>query len=373
VKVVILTDIPSPYQVELFNALAGRARWCVTVIYSRRFASGRSWESLPILHRHFFLTETRDSDLAESILDCDLAVFGGYRPAKINTLMKLRRRSGQPWAFWGERPGFRFPGWVGRQYRSWALREVRSSSAPVWGIGEWAVEGYRSELGGGRRFFNVPYVSNLTSFRAIERRFERSTPCRFLFSGSLIPRKGVDLLVDCFGRLLAEDIDAQLHLLGTGRLSATLKRKYESFCDRVYVHGFKQWHELASVYAQGDILCAPSRYDGWGLVVVEGLAAGMPVISTDRTGAARELIDPQNGWIVPAGMEDALYRAMKSAATLGPERLKTMSEHARQTAMGQDVEAGVERFAHAAELTIRHWPDEIRAVERPMRAFELEG
>jgi glycosyltransferase involved in cell wall biosynthesis len=288
--------------------------------------------------------------------DCDLVVFSGYRPARVGRLIKLRDRTGKPWAFWGERPGFRFSGRLGRLYRAWALRRIRSSRVPIWGIGEWAIDGYRAELGAAHPFYNVPYFSNLSPYFAIER--SAAAPanlCRFLFSGSLVPRKGVDLLVSAFARLLSDGIEAELHLVGGGPLESALKEQSASFPDRVHMHGFKQWNELAGVYGQADVLCAPSRYDGWGLVVVEGLAAAMPVISTDRTGAARELVEPRNGWLIPAGDEGALFSAMKAAATLDPAQRRAMSISARDAARKQDINAGVQRFAQAAEATIREW------------------
>jgi glycosyltransferase involved in cell wall biosynthesis len=341
--------------VELFNELASLPDWTVTIIYIRRSARRRSWDSQPITHEHLFLPEVSNANLARVIVDCELAVFCGYRPSTAARLMTLRNRSQKAWAFWGERPGFHFPGWLGRQYRAWALRDLRSSRAAVWGIGEWAVEGYRQELGTTRPFFNVPYFSRLGRFLQIERRFDVDQPCRFLFSGSFIHRKGIDLLVSAFSRLIADGIDAELHLLGAGPLQKELQPKYAAFQNKVQIHGFKQWHELCTAYAQADVLCVPSRYDGWGLVVPEGLAAGMPVISTDCTGAARELINCKNGWIVPAGNRDALYDALKSAATLGAERRRMMSEHARNAAMTQDIEAGVQRFSSAATKTLEHW------------------
>ena len=158
----------------------------------------------------------------------------------------------------GGTTGFRFPGWIGRQYRAWALREVRSSGVPVWGIGEWAIDGYRSELGKGHCFYNVPYFSKLTHSLKLRGSLSREQRCRFLFSGSFIRRKGIDLLFSAFGRLIADGIDAELHLLGFGPLESTLKARYSHFLDRIRLHGFKQWNELASVYAQADVLCAPS-------------------------------------------------------------------------------------------------------------------
>src|SRR5437762_9821784 len=153
--------MPSPYQVELFDELASLPDWTVTIIYIRRSGKERSWDNQPISHEHLFLAEVSDALLARIIIDCDLAVFCGYRPSRVARLMKLRNQSRKAWAFWGERPGFHFPGWLGRQYRTWALRDLRSSRAAVWGIGEWAVEEYRRELGTMRPFFNVPYFSRL--------------------------------------------------------------------------------------------------------------------------------------------------------------------------------------------------------------------
>jgi len=355
VRVVVVTDIPSPYQVELFDAIANLKGWNLKVIYVRRSATERMWETIPISHNHCFLVDTVSSEVSSEITACDLAVFSGYRPAELGRLIILRNRSQKAWAFWGERPGYRFRGWLGYRYRAWALRELRSSRAPVWGIGEWAVDGYRSELGEERCFFNVPYFSNLGPFFAIERRFERDN-CRFLFSGSFIRRKGVDLVVAAYCQLIKEGFNIELHLLGSGPLENTLKRRlWSSFPCKVRLHGFKQWRDLAPVYADADVLCVPSRYDGWGLVVAEGLAAGMPVISTDSTGAARELIEPRNGWIVPGGNEAALLSAMRSAATLGIDRRKMMSQYARQMARRQDIGPGVKRFAQAAEMTIEAW------------------
>jgi glycosyltransferase involved in cell wall biosynthesis len=360
VRVIVLTSIPSPYQVELFDAIAANLKsWDLTVIYVRRSAIERMWEASPISHKHCFLFETDPSEVRSRIVGCDLVVFSGYRPAEVGRLIALRNRLRKAWAFWGERPGYRFPGWFGRQYRLWALHALRTSRAPVWGIGEWALDGYRSELGEGRHFCNVPYFSNLGPFFAIERRFECKKTCRFLFSGSFIHRKGVDLVVSAFGQLVREGLDIELHLLGAGPLENALKAKFSSFSRKIRLHGFKQWRDLASVYAKADVLCVPSRYDGWGLVVAEGLAAGMPVISTDCTGAARELIEPRNGWIIPSGNEATLLSAMKSAATLEIDRLKAMSQYARQVARRQDIESGVKRFAQAAGITVEAWKDEM--------------
>ena len=80
--------------------------------------------------------------------------------------------------------------------------------------------------------------------------------------------------------------------------------------ERVEFTGFKDWDELPELYASADVLCVPSRYDGWGLVVPEGLASGLPVIATDRMGAALEVYsNGVNGWLIPASDESAILRS----------------------------------------------------------------
>ncbi|MEY2859189.1 MAG: hypothetical protein RLZZ74_3502, partial [Cyanobacteriota bacterium] len=107
---------------------------------------------------------------------------------------------------------------------------------------------------------------------------------------------------------------------------------------------------------QADILCVPSRYDGWGMVIPEGLAAGLPVIGTDSTGAAIELIkDSHNGWLIDTDSEEALYEAMFQAVKLSSEELANYSQAARDRAESHSLTQGVERFEQAATETLQQF------------------
>ncbi|MGZ4809164.1 MAG: glycosyltransferase, partial [Thermoanaerobaculia bacterium] len=102
-----------------------------------------------------------------------------------------------------------------------------------------------------------------------------------------------------------------------------------------------------------DLLCAPSRYDGWGLVILEGLAAGMPVISTDGAGAARELIQQNiNGWRIPADDCFALEQALREAARMEDVAFQRMSDAAIESVQGYTLEKGAARFIAAARGTL---------------------
>ena len=71
---------------------------------------------------------------------------------------------------------------------------------------------------------------------------------------------------------------------------------------RIRLLGHRDGEALAQAYRDAHILLVPSLYEPWGLVVHEGLAHGLPVITTDQVGAGDDLIESgTNGYVVPAG------------------------------------------------------------------------
>ena len=119
--------------------------------------------------------------------------------------------------------------------------------------------------------------------------------------------------------------------------------------------GFRQWSELPAVYAEHDVLCAPSRYDGWGLIVAEGLAAGMPVIATSAMGAAHDLVTSANGWKIPANDADALRKALTRAVELSAAKRREMGADGRNAAREVDCRAGARRFWDAVSCSLDAW------------------
>jgi glycosyltransferase involved in cell wall biosynthesis len=182
------------------------------------------------------------------------------------------------------------------------------------------------------------------------------TNCVFLFSGALSHRKGVDLLASAFARLAPDFPRTRLRVMGCGALESLMRQRLQGCMDRVEFTGFLDWKDLPPEYAKADFLCVPSRHDGWGLVVPEGLAAGLPVISTRQTGAAVEFIrTAQNGWLIPENDEGALYRAMCEAASQRVEQRSEMSSFARQSVAAHSLENGARRFVEAANAALTDW------------------
>ncbi|MEO1671086.1 MAG: glycosyltransferase family 4 protein [Cyanobacteria bacterium J06631_2] len=356
-NLLIITYIPSPYQVEFFNAIALSTKFNLKVAYLQSSCDApiaAQWQQPEIQHEHLFLNQKSDFEQLEQEVDAsDLVVFNYYRHPRLSQLMDRCLEFNKPWCFWGERPGFKHAGFLGWLYRRWKLATLHESSAPIWGIGIWGVEQYRREFTISRNYFDLPYFSDLSRFANSNRSYNQEKRI-FLYSGALIERKGVDLLASAFSKLASQFDNIELHLVGDGELRPSLEKQLAPHEKQVKFHGFQPWDKLPHYYQQADILCVPSRHDGWGMVIPEGLAAGLPVIGTDSTGAAIELIrDSHNGWLVDADSEASLHEAMHQAIKLSTTELANYSQAARERAANHSLDHGVQRFEQTAIETIR--------------------
>lgn len=349
-RIVVLTQLTSPYQVEFFDSLSAAGGCDLEVIYLTSEDRARQWIAPSIAHKSVILSEAPHMrEHAMQILrEADLVVFNYYTDWFTLRAIRMRATSGLPWVFWGERPGFLHTGLLGVLARWFLLKPLHRHPAPIWGVGRFGVEGYQREFGHGRSYQNIPYFSNLERFREIERSDECSRV--FLYSGSLSPRKGVDLLAVAFARLAARYPEARLVVVGAGEMEAQMRHTLAAYADRVSWLGFRSWEELPKCYAQGDVFCFPSRYDGWGLALVEALSAGMPSIGTERTGAAKEFLeDGSAGWLIETGDARELEGAMEAALKLPQEAFARMQRAARSAVSQNGLKEGVRRFTNAAQ------------------------
>ena len=356
-NILVVSHSPSPYQVELFNQVVTEHDGPFRVAYLYGGDPSRSWARVTPRHEYCVLDTAAAREVADRWEEeADFFVANYYRHPAAASLIRKRAARGAPWAFWGERPGFHHP-MLGRIERKWSLRPLHRSSAPIWGIGKFAVDAYRDEFGSRRDYVNVPYFSDLQRFVDRSARVPRGGKERtILFSGSLILRKGVDLLARAFARVAESHPHLRLSIMGSGDLEVSLRRAVAPVAQQVTFVGFKDWDELPSIYATADVLCVPSRHDGWGLVVPEGLASGLPVIATSRMGAAVDLlVDGRNGWLVEAGSQAALEQALQEVAGLGDSELRRLGEAASSSIERHSLRHGSARFLAACRSGMASW------------------
>jgi glycosyltransferase involved in cell wall biosynthesis len=351
-KVVVITHAPSPYQVELFDRVASLDRLDLFVIYLIAKGRDRLWAERQRAHEAKVLSHedyAPESATFAKLRTANLLVANYYQHEFVREALRETRSTRARVVFWGERPHQHSFSSLAAVYRRYRLSDVVRTRGMIWGKGRLAVEAYRREFGQTVHYENLPYFSDLERFAFPTRRAPEDSFRRFLFSGALIHRKGVDTLAEAFSRLVAQGSDAKLMILGAGEMEASLRAQLSSVGERCQFLGFADWDLLSAHYRRADILCAPSRYDGWGLIVPEGLAAGLPVISTKTTGSAVEFIrNGQNGWLIPPDDVEALYGVMNEACNLSADKLVEMSENAVASVTEHSLQRGAERFVAAA-------------------------
>ena len=135
----------------------------------------------------------------------------------------------------------------------------------------------------------------------------------FLFVGRLAPEKNLHRLLGAFSRLRQEQAGQwQLVLMGSGPQREELQARIErEKIPGVIFPGFKVKEELLQYYAAADVFVLPSTSEPWGLVVDEAMAAGLPVVVSNRCGCYPDIVhDGVNGHAFDPEDEDALYRLM---------------------------------------------------------------
>ena len=150
-------------------------------------------------------------------------------------------------------------------------------------------------------------------------------PCvRVLWSG-----KGLDYLFEAYRRLVEQQVDASLLLVGDG-VDEDRYRAHAQDLPGIAFAGFVQQCDLPDFYALGDVLILPTLGDPHGLVIDEALAAGLPVICSESAGDIRSrLPDGRAGYIVPTGDPSALAHRMTMLATDSELRSRMAAETSR--------------------------------------------
>ncbi|MEO8336246.1 MAG: glycosyltransferase family 4 protein [bacterium] len=140
------------------------------------------------------------------------------------------------------------------------------------------------------------------------------TPAHFLFVGRLVARKGVDVLLSAFAKVV-EGADAHLTIVGEGDERDRLEEITSSLelRDKVTFTGYIPDDVLHALIGRCDALVLPAVLgtEGLGVVLIEALTHGKPVIASDSGGIADVVEHERTGLLVPAGDVAALAAAMR--------------------------------------------------------------
>jgi len=157
--------------------------------------------------------------------------------------------------------------------------------------------------------YGADLAGNVAAIQAAEHGVEKTSehPFRVVFAGTSSVRKGIPLLLQVWRDLAWKD--AELVLAGSWKLSDAVKADLPR---GVRYAGQLGSGALSKLYRSSDWLILPSNFEGYGLVILEALALGVPVMASDATGAP-DLPPSRAVQIFPADDPDALVASLESA------------------------------------------------------------
>ena len=172
----------------------------------------------------------------------------------------------------------------------------------------------------------------------IHQRAHQPTPLRITFVGNVIPRKGLDVLISGLASLPRDTW--QLEVIGSltthPAYVQSIRRQIArgGLTDHVRLCGLLSDGELASRLARSHVLAVPSSYEGFGMVYIEAMGFGVPVIAA-RVGAPSEFVSHgRNGFLIRPGdtgslahCVQTLYRDREYLAQLSLAALERYREH----------------------------------------------
>jgi glycosyltransferase involved in cell wall biosynthesis len=362
VRCAILPPVPVPYREPLFARLAERGRITPRVIYLAGAQPGwdmspawfgarggyevevlRSWQRRRPGRTPLMVARGLGSALRR--FAPDVAVSSEYGPATWRALAWCRRR-GRSLVVMSE-----LTPWSDPMLSSLQLRLHRVLAPRLDGFVVFSSQGVerlaRLGVDPGRVEVSVQ-SADLPAFASVAHvRSTTDGPVRVLAVGRLVPDKNLALLLSAFAECGFAEGEAELEVWGTGPLEGELRRLAARLGVPVRFGGYVAPDALPGVYAAADVLALVSTYEPFGVTVREAAATGLPVICSERAGAAGDVaVDGENAVVLDptdgAAVAEALGRLVRDGelrARLSAGSLAVTERH--------PLEADVEAFERA--------------------------
>ncbi len=327
--VVIMTNIPSPYRVDFFKFLQrSYTNYFFSIIFQAgNDASFREWDDeIGGLENVFFLEsagisdKNTKADLKEifitkgvgsllSKLSPNVCVIAEYN----QTALFMRDycvRHKIPYISWTD--GTRYSERNLHFYHRIARKYIISKAA--------AFIASSSDSADNQVFLGAAKDKVHISELAIDiHKFDNCevgyNPDGYLLAvGSLVERKGIDLLLKALSE--CKDLDWKLHLVGSGDAEDDLRNLAEKsgISDRVEFKGYLKGQALIDEYKESSLYVFPTREDCFGLVTLEAMCCGIPVIASKYAASSRDLVtEDVTGYIIDPFDEQSFSKTIRKA------------------------------------------------------------
>lgn len=337
-RVAIITNIPAPYRVDFFDYLQKHyGDYEFAIIYSSRNEDNRKWEIEQEKLNHSIFLESKTIKIRKRFdtsylhipwgvskvlkeLKPDVVVGSEYNPTVLRALSYCRRKK-IPFVSWTDGTLFSERN---RNFLQKFLRRYVVSKASAYIASSTKSKEAQIFYGADEKKCHISLLT-VDVERYLQKPQGKGTG-KLLCVGSLIERKGVDLLLNALAYVKS---DYELMIAGEGEEKKALmelakKLKIEN---RVHFLGQLSREELLKHYADSDLFVLPTREDCFALVILEAMCSRLPIVCSKYADGAYDLIEEgKNGFLVDP--YDAKAFAEKIEAVLKDERLRAaMREH----------------------------------------------
>ena len=131
----------------------------------------------------------------------------------------------------------------------------------------------------------------------------------FISIGTLIPRKGFDSLITAFSQLSASGYQWELKIVGSGPDNLQRQISISGLGNKIFLLGKKSKNEIVDLLRGSDVFVLASKSETFGVVVIEAMSMGLPVIAT-KCGGPEDFVGENQGLLVPVGDVEKLRQAI---------------------------------------------------------------
>lgn len=353
----IITNIPVPYRLPIFEILNKEYQRDFLVVYCAEKELNRKWKINSINFNHVFLKEKviskkdgfnfvhNNFDIFNILknFNPDIVITTGFNPTHLyawfySKLLKKRHIC-------------MTDGWIESEKDLSILHKiirkiVFSSSDAFIGASKNSLLLYES--------YGIKKCKLFQSHLCIDnKKFDNKKLFKnrvydVMFSGHLSEHK-MPLFFYCIVEKLIEKIpDLRVLILGTGPLEKELLLKLENLGVDFFYPGFVEQNELPMYYSDSKIFLFTTKIDAWGVVVNEAMASGTPVISTPYAGVIDDLlIDSYNGFILDADVNKWVSKIEDILSD--EEKWQELSNNAKNKVQEFNFEIAAKGIIDAAE------------------------
>jgi glycosyltransferase involved in cell wall biosynthesis len=179
----------------------------------------------------------------------------------------------------------------------------------------------------------IPNGVDIEEFKPRQKPQKYQKTVNILSTSRLTARKGVGHLLQAFKELTRKNRNIKLILVGEGGEEAKFRQftQENNLQEKVLFQGLVSHDKIAKEYNKADVFVLPSFNEGMSNSLLEALASGLAIVSTD-TGGAKDLIGKENGFIVEKGSPKSIKKALEDIIK-NPEKLERMKGVSRQKAL----------------------------------------